>query len=52
MQYRLAEPSDPGLAALLAAVAAALRQIATVRRDAAALSKTTGWVSAPERTRR
>ncbi len=40
------------VAAVVTAVAAALRQVATVRRDAAALSKTTGCVSAPERTRR
>jgi len=52
MHYRLAKPDDPGLAAVVAAVAAALKQVATVRRDAAALSKTTGCVSAPERTRR
>jgi len=52
MHYRLAEPPDHGVAAVVAAVSAALKHVATVRRDAAALSKTTGCVSAPERTRR
>jgi ArsR family transcriptional regulator, arsenate/arsenite/antimonite-responsive transcriptional repressor len=52
IHYRLTELADPRLAAVVAAVAAALPQIATVRRDAAALSKTTGCVGAPERTRR
>ena len=52
VHYRLAEPSDAVVAAMLTAVAGALRQVATVRRDGAALSRTTGCVSAPERTRR
>jgi len=52
MHYRLADLSDPGVAAVVASVKTALRQVPTVRRDAAALSKTTGCVSAPGRTRR
>jgi len=52
MHYRLAEPPDPLIAGVLEAVAAALRQLPTVRRDAAALSKTTGCVPVAIRRRR
>lgn len=52
MHYRLAAPSEPAIAVVLEAVAAALRQVATVRRDAAALSKTTGCVPVTIRKRR
>ncbi len=52
VHYRLAELSDPAMAAVLTTVAAALRQVATVRRDVAALSKTTGCAPLTIRKRR
>jgi ArsR family transcriptional regulator, arsenate/arsenite/antimonite-responsive transcriptional repressor len=52
VHYRLAEPSDVVVAGVVSAVAVALRRVPSVRRDVTALNKSTGCVSAPERTRR
>jgi ArsR family transcriptional regulator len=51
MHYRLAEPPDPAIAAVLTAIATTLRQVPVVRRDAAALSRTTGCVPVAMRKR-
>lgn len=52
IHYRLAEPAEPAVAAVLDAVTATLRRVATVRRDAAALTRTTGCAPVAIRKRR